>query len=151
MIIQLVLLGQFISTTTIVAAYHERNVKNFEKTFPFLHSKTCKLCDEMCPLKQMDIRRAKNIVDEINLSEEYDDIRVDTGKVYSDNNKRKARHAVPKQCANDSVIVDYILGPKANYNNRNVPGGKVNNSVEVWVQEVTTIEDATSDFEVRNM
>ena len=53
-----------------------------------------------------------------------------------------------RKCANDSVIVDYILGPAAKYNNRNVPGGRVNNTVDVYVQELTAIEDRTSDFEL---
>jgi hypothetical protein len=148
MIIQLII---FIATSTILATNHDRSTNARTKAHPFLHSKTCKLCDEMCPLKGGHIKRDDDENKPLQLSEEFDDIIFNREKVPSSNMNRKARHVEKKECANDSIIVDYILGPKANYNNRNVPGGKVNNSVEVWVQEVTSIEDATSDFEVGSL
>lgn len=46
-------------------------------------------------------------------------------------------------CANDSTILKHIL---QGYNRHKVPGGGVEVSVEVWVQEITTISDITSDF-----
>ena len=50
-----------------------------------------------------------------------------------------------QQCANDSYILDKILD---NYNRHKIPGGKVGVEVEVWVQEITTISDITSDFQL---
>uniref|UniRef100_A0A915P8D4 Uncharacterized protein n=1 Tax=Meloidogyne floridensis TaxID=298350 RepID=A0A915P8D4_9BILA len=47
-------------------------------------------------------------------------------------------------CANDSYILDKLL---INYNRHKIPGGKVEVMVEVWVQEITTISDITSDFQ----
>uniref|UniRef100_A0A914LTF2 Neurotransmitter-gated ion-channel ligand-binding domain-containing protein n=1 Tax=Meloidogyne incognita TaxID=6306 RepID=A0A914LTF2_MELIC len=61
-------------------------------------------------------------------------------------------------CANDSYILDKLL---INYNRHKIPGGKVEVMVEVvylvmhlfenirvWVQEITTISDITSDFQL---
>lgn len=48
-------------------------------------------------------------------------------------------------CSNDSYILDTIL---RKYNPHKIPGGKVSVKVEVWVQEITTISDITSDFQV---
>jgi hypothetical protein len=50
-----------------------------------------------------------------------------------------------KACANDSLILATIMGP---YNRHKVPGGGVHVEVEVWVQEITTISDITSDFQL---
>ncbi|KHJ98722.1 hypothetical protein OESDEN_01291 [Oesophagostomum dentatum] len=35
-----------------------------------------------------------------------------------------------------------------NYNRHKIPGGQVEVKVEVWVQEITTISDITSDFQL---
>ncbi|KAK6046941.1 hypothetical protein COOONC_15555, partial [Cooperia oncophora] len=51
-----------------------------------------------------------------------------------------------KECANDSYILSTIMH---NYNRHKIPGGQVEVKVEVWVQEITTISDITSDFQVR--
>ncbi|PAV66156.1 hypothetical protein WR25_20960 [Diploscapter pachys] len=48
-----------------------------------------------------------------------------------------------KHCANETEILDKI---KTGYNRDKIPGGKVSVTVEVWVQEITTISDITSDF-----
>lgn len=48
-------------------------------------------------------------------------------------------------CANDSYILETILHK---YNRHKIPGGQVKVEVEVWVQEITTISDITSDFQV---
>lgn len=48
-----------------------------------------------------------------------------------------------KKCANDSEIIGTIL---PSYDPNKIPGGSVEVEVEVWVQEVTTISDITSDF-----
>ncbi|CAD5214386.1 unnamed protein product [Bursaphelenchus okinawaensis] len=48
-------------------------------------------------------------------------------------------------CANDSFILETILHK---YNPHKIPGGKVAVTVEVWVQEITTISDITSDFQL---
>uniref|UniRef100_A0A158PH33 Ligand-gated ion channel 50 n=1 Tax=Angiostrongylus costaricensis TaxID=334426 RepID=A0A158PH33_ANGCS len=50
-----------------------------------------------------------------------------------------------KQCANDSYILSTIM---RNYNRHKIPGGQVEVKVEVWVQEITTISDITSDFQL---
>ncbi|CAO4368570.1 unnamed protein product [Caenorhabditis nigoni] len=50
-----------------------------------------------------------------------------------------------KNCANDSFILGTIM---SNYNRHKIPGGQVEVSVEVWVQEITTISDITSDFQL---
>ncbi|KAF7637381.1 hypothetical protein Mgra_00003126, partial [Meloidogyne graminicola] len=50
-----------------------------------------------------------------------------------------------RQSANDSYILDKLLD---NYNRHKIPGGKVEVMVEVWVQEITTISDITSDFQL---
>uniref|UniRef100_A0A1I7X756 Ligand-gated ion channel 50 n=1 Tax=Heterorhabditis bacteriophora TaxID=37862 RepID=A0A1I7X756_HETBA len=50
-----------------------------------------------------------------------------------------------KQCANDSYILSTIMH---NYNRHKIPGGQVDVQVEVWVQEITTISDITSDFQL---
>ncbi|WKY00494.1 hypothetical protein Q1695_014941 [Nippostrongylus brasiliensis] len=50
-----------------------------------------------------------------------------------------------KQCANDSYILSTIM---QNYNRHKIPGGQVEVKVEVWVQEITTISDITSDFQL---
>uniref|UniRef100_A0A914VR67 Ligand-gated ion channel 50 n=1 Tax=Plectus sambesii TaxID=2011161 RepID=A0A914VR67_9BILA len=50
-----------------------------------------------------------------------------------------------KTCANDSLILSTIMAP---YNRHKVPGGGVQVEVEVWVQEITTISDITSDFQL---
>lgn len=51
-----------------------------------------------------------------------------------------------KKCSNDSEIVSVILGPR--YNANKIPGGSTTVEVEVWVQEITTISDITSDFQL---
>jgi hypothetical protein len=57
------------------------------------------------------------------------------------------RRSVHRQvCANDSYILETIL---SGYNRHKVPGGGVEVVVEVWVQEITTISDITSDFQVK--
>lgn len=48
-----------------------------------------------------------------------------------------------KKCAKDLDIINKILTP---YNPNKIPGDSVEVEVEVWVQEVTTISDITSDF-----
>uniref|UniRef100_A0A183CK57 Ligand-gated ion channel 50 n=1 Tax=Globodera pallida TaxID=36090 RepID=A0A183CK57_GLOPA len=48
-------------------------------------------------------------------------------------------------CANDSYILNRILD---GYNRHKIPGGRVKVMVEVWVQEITTISDITSDFQL---
>ncbi|PIO76643.1 Neurotransmitter-gated ion-channel ligand binding domain protein [Teladorsagia circumcincta] len=50
-----------------------------------------------------------------------------------------------KECANDSYILSTIMH---NYNRHKIPGGQVEVKVEVWVQEITTISDITSDFQL---
>ncbi|KAL3094728.1 hypothetical protein niasHS_006023 [Heterodera schachtii] len=50
-----------------------------------------------------------------------------------------------RYCANDSYILDRILD---GYNRHKIPGGRVKVMVEVWVQEITTISDITSDFQL---
>lgn len=55
---------------------------------------------------------------------------------------------VPKKCANDSEIISKILGPQSQYNPNKIPGNSVSVEVEVWVQEITTISDITSDFQL---
>ncbi|KAI6222353.1 hypothetical protein M3Y99_01507100 [Aphelenchoides fujianensis] len=60
----------------------------------------------------------------------------------------KVERSVPKRsdhCANDSHILQTILH---NYNPHKIPGGSVSVTVEVWVQEITTISDITSDFQL---
>ncbi|VDK48480.1 unnamed protein product [Anisakis simplex] len=62
--------------------------------------------------------------------------------------KRGAAHAIrsrSRPCANDSYILETIL---KKYNRHKIPGGSVNVQVEVWVQEITTISDITSDFQL---
>lgn len=56
-------------------------------------------------------------------------------------------HDASETCANDSYILETIL---QNYNRHKIPGGQVTVEVEVWVQEITTISDITSDFQVSN-
>jgi hypothetical protein len=51
-----------------------------------------------------------------------------------------------RTCANDSYILETIL---KKYNRHKIPGGSVKVEVEVWVQEITTISDITSDFQAR--
>lgn len=53
-----------------------------------------------------------------------------------------------EHCSNDSYILETIFHK---YNPHKIPGGKVNVKVEVWVQEITTISDITSDFQVREV
>ncbi|OZC09475.1 Neurotransmitter-gated ion-channel ligand binding domain protein [Onchocerca flexuosa] len=48
-------------------------------------------------------------------------------------------------CANDSFILETIL---KKYNRHKIPGDSVIVQVEVWVQEITTISDITSDFQL---
>ncbi|CAD6187811.1 unnamed protein product [Caenorhabditis auriculariae] len=48
-----------------------------------------------------------------------------------------------KNCANDSYVLKQIT---TGYNRHKIPGGQVDVEVEVWVQEITTISDITSDF-----
>lgn len=50
-----------------------------------------------------------------------------------------------QNCANDSFILETIL---KKYNRHKIPGDSVIVQVEVWVQEITTISDITSDFQV---
>ncbi|CAD5219929.1 unnamed protein product [Bursaphelenchus xylophilus] len=50
-----------------------------------------------------------------------------------------------EHCSNDSFILETILHK---YNPHKIPGGKVSVTVEVWVQEITTISDITSDFQL---
>ncbi|KAI6235920.1 hypothetical protein M3Y95_00102500 [Aphelenchoides besseyi] len=60
----------------------------------------------------------------------------------------KVERSTPKRndhCANDSHILETIL---RNYNPHKIPGGSVSVTVEVWVQEITTISDITSDFQL---
>ncbi|CAJ0580920.1 unnamed protein product, partial [Mesorhabditis spiculigera] len=52
-----------------------------------------------------------------------------------------------RQCTNDSHILKTLLD-KDVYNQHKIPGGKVFVTVEVWVQEITTISDITSDFQL---
>lgn len=59
-------------------------------------------------------------------------------------NPSKVERAV-RNCANDSFILSTIMN---NYNRHKIPGGQVNVEVEVWVQEITTISDITSDFQL---
>uniref|UniRef100_A0A7E4V0D7 Ligand-gated ion channel 50 n=1 Tax=Panagrellus redivivus TaxID=6233 RepID=A0A7E4V0D7_PANRE len=52
----------------------------------------------------------------------------------------------PHNCNNDSYILETIL---AKYNRHKIPGvGAVQVEVDVWVQEITTISDITSDFQL---
>jgi hypothetical protein len=60
----------------------------------------------------------------------------------------KVQRSAPKRnehCANDSYILETILHK---YNPHKIPGGQVSVEVEVWVQEITTISDITSDFQL---
>ncbi|KAK6101476.1 Neurotransmitter-gated ion-channel ligand binding domain family protein [Brugia pahangi] len=50
-----------------------------------------------------------------------------------------------QNCANDSFILETIL---KKYNRHKIPGDSVIVQVEVWVQEITTISDITSDFQL---
>ncbi|VDN07332.1 unnamed protein product [Thelazia callipaeda] len=50
-----------------------------------------------------------------------------------------------QNCANDSFILETIL---KKYNRHKVPGDSVVVQVEVWVQEITTVSDITSDFQL---
>jgi hypothetical protein len=52
------------------------------------------------------------------------------------------------RCSNDSTIYNHILGPQTNYNNRKVPGGFVLSTIEVSVQDFTSIEDRQSTIEL---
>lgn len=61
---------------------------------------------------------------------------------------RVERSATPRSsehCSNDSYILEKILHK---YNPHKIPGGHASVEVEVWVQEITTISDITSDFQV---
>lgn len=51
-------------------------------------------------------------------------------------------------CVNDSYILNEILVGRK-YNRHKIPGSPVHVTVEVWIQEITTISDITSDFQVR--
>uniref|UniRef100_A0A5S6QTY1 Neurotransmitter-gated ion-channel ligand-binding domain-containing protein n=1 Tax=Trichuris muris TaxID=70415 RepID=A0A5S6QTY1_TRIMR len=48
-------------------------------------------------------------------------------------------------CLNDSEVIERLL---STYNRNKVPGGKASVELEVWVQEITSISDITSDFNV---
>uniref|UniRef100_A0AC34Q0E5 Uncharacterized protein n=1 Tax=Panagrolaimus sp. JU765 TaxID=591449 RepID=A0AC34Q0E5_9BILA len=51
-----------------------------------------------------------------------------------------------QRCSNDSYILETIL---RKYNRHKIPGvGAVQVWIEVWVQEITTISDITSDFQL---
>uniref|UniRef100_A0A0N5AHQ4 Ligand-gated ion channel 50 n=1 Tax=Syphacia muris TaxID=451379 RepID=A0A0N5AHQ4_9BILA len=52
-----------------------------------------------------------------------------------------------QECANDSYILNEILVSRK-YNRHKIPGGPVYVEVEVWIQEITTISDITSDFQL---
>ncbi|VDN40303.1 unnamed protein product [Gongylonema pulchrum] len=56
-----------------------------------------------------------------------------------------APEELQQACANDSFILETIL---KKYNRHKIPGDSVSVQVEVWVQEITTISDITSDFQV---
>ncbi|KAI6176475.1 hypothetical protein M3Y97_00802000 [Aphelenchoides bicaudatus] len=61
---------------------------------------------------------------------------------------RVERSATPRSsehCSNDSYILEKILHK---YNPHKIPGGHASVEVEVWVQEITTISDITSDFQL---
>uniref|UniRef100_A0A915DV41 Uncharacterized protein n=1 Tax=Ditylenchus dipsaci TaxID=166011 RepID=A0A915DV41_9BILA len=61
--------------------------------------------------------------------------------------ERSSAVAAPRNqhCSNDSHILETIF---QNYNRHKIPGGQVKVEVEVWVQEITTISDITSDFQL---
>lgn len=62
-----------------------------------------------------------------------------------DYSQQPRQNSPPKtQCANDSYILETIL---RKYNRHRIPGDSVGVVVEVWVQEITTISDITSDFQ----
>uniref|UniRef100_A0A0N4ZEI1 Ligand-gated ion channel 50 n=1 Tax=Parastrongyloides trichosuri TaxID=131310 RepID=A0A0N4ZEI1_PARTI len=48
-------------------------------------------------------------------------------------------------CAEDDKIHDSIF---RNYNKHKIPGGSVEVEVEVWTQEITSVSDATQDFQL---
>ncbi|KFD71178.1 hypothetical protein M514_04974 [Trichuris suis] len=48
-------------------------------------------------------------------------------------------------CLNDSEVIERLL---STYNRNKVPGGKASVELEVWVQEITSISDITSDFNI---
>uniref|UniRef100_A0A0N4UZ96 Ligand-gated ion channel 50 n=1 Tax=Enterobius vermicularis TaxID=51028 RepID=A0A0N4UZ96_ENTVE len=50
-------------------------------------------------------------------------------------------------CVNDSYILNEILVGRK-YNRHKIPGSPVHVTVEVWIQEITTISDITSDFQL---
>src|SRR5256885_500900 len=52
---------------------------------------------------------------------------------------------VASRCSNDSEILQKIL---VGYNENKVPSGGINVEVEAWIQEITTVSDITSDFEM---
>ncbi|KHN87880.1 Ligand-gated ion channel 50 [Toxocara canis] len=62
-----------------------------------------------------------------------------------DSRREHAIRSRSRPCANDSYILETIL---KKYNRHKIPGGSVNVQVEVWVQEITTISDITSDFQL---
>ena len=72
----------------------------------------------------------------------------DTGHLKPVVDANRIQRAAPKQnehCSNDSYILETILHK---YNPHKIPGGRVSVEVEVWVQDITTISDITSDFQV---
>ncbi|KRX68159.1 Ligand-gated ion channel 50 [Trichinella nativa] len=49
------------------------------------------------------------------------------------------------RCTKDSEIIERLL---STYNRNKVPGGMASVKLEVWVQEITSISDITSDFNI---
>ncbi|CAI4222225.1 unnamed protein product [Auanema sp. JU1783] len=79
------------------------------------------------------------------LSRNYDWEIDEHGGLKPFNPSKVARAADDHICANDSYILQKIM---AGYNRHKIPGGRVDVQVEVWVQEITTISDITSDFQL---
>jgi hypothetical protein len=116
-----IIVNIFLLTT---AQNHDRNedntisAKKFVDKFDISKSQlslVCALCQQMTKEVKTDWLYYSNL-SPLNGDVNYNN---------NNNNNGRTKRDTSKQCANDSVIVDYILGPKANYNNRNVPGGLV--------------------------
>lgn len=54
-----------------------------------------------------------------------------------------------KPCKSDMDIIETIVGKNSGYNKHRIPQhGGVLVTVEMWIQEVTSIEEITQDFEI---
>lgn len=96
--------------------------------------------DQLIPVQNVNLKTPVSLISRRKKKEIF--------SISSSSLDRRALHDVSQACANDSYILETILH---NYNRHKIPGGQVTVEVEVWVQEITTISDITSDFQVRNI